>query len=201
MTIGNRIGNWVDRQISDIKDVASFSYENLRGNNPPSPGRRQFLKATGTAVAGGGLAGYSISEQLDGDGSDQNPQDGGQSDGSADGDGQGGGAGGSSGGSGSDPTGGTESIYDILDDSGDADIQIVEDWLGDAYDRGHTVDNVIMGYSDNRDEDYLAFLEGGEAVLPLWLSESSGYSDSEVDALREYDEEGKLGEVLEPAVE
>ena len=209
MTIGDTIGNWVDRQIQDAKDIASFSYENIRGNNPPSPGRRQFLKATGGAMLGGAAGGYAaagdINSFLNGD-QEEPSGDNGQNGGS---DGNNGGTGGGdadNNGDNSDPSAGSDvdrdaDIYEVLDDSGDTDIEILEDWLGDAYDRGHDVEDVVMGYSDSQEEDYLGFQENGDVELPLWLTEENGYSNSEVDTLREYDEEGRLSEVLEPAAE
>lgn len=206
MTIGNRIGNWVDRQVSDAKDILSFSYENIRGNNPPSPGRRQFLKGTGAAMLGGAAGGYAAADDInsildgDQDGDTNDDQNGG-----ANGGNNGGGDAGNNNNGGSDPVDDVEpdveTIYEVLDDSGDTDIELVEDWLGDAYDRGHDVDEVVMGYSDDRDEDYLGFNDNGDVDLPLWLTEEMGYSEEEVDTLREYDEEGKLPEVLEPAAE
>ena len=209
MTIGDTIGNWVDRQIQDAKDIASFSYENIRGNNPSSPGRRQFLKATGGAMLGGAAGGYAAADDINSflNGDQEEPSgDNGQSGGS---DGKNGGTGGGdadNNGDNSDPGAGSDTdrdadIYEVLDDSGDVDIDLVEDWLGDAYDRGHDVDDVVIGYSDSQEEDYLGFRENGDVKLPLWLTEENGYSNSEVDTLREYDEEGRLPEVLEPAAE
>lgn len=210
MTIGNRVGNWIDRQVSDAKDILSFSYENIRGNNPPSPGRRQFLKGTGAAMltgaTGGAAAGYAAADDINSflNGDQEQP---GNTQNGSNGDTGGEQNEGSNGGSqngGSDPVEDTdpevESIYEVLDDAGNNDIQLVEDWLGDGYDRGHNVDDVIMGYDNDADEDYLGFDDDGDVDLPLLLTADNGYSNSEVDTLREYDEEGKLPEVLEPAV-
>ena len=212
MTIGNRIGNWVDRQVQDARDILSFSYENIRGNNPPNPGRRQFVKGTAAALLGGGAGGaaggYALADDINSflDGDQQDPSSGNGQTGDSGGEQNGGTNGGDTGNNdeSSDPVDDTdpesESIYEVLDDSGDTDIEIMEDWLGDAYDRGHDVDDIVMGYSDSRDEDYLGFQDNGDVALPLYLTDDKGYSNSEVDTLRDYDEEGKLPEVLEPAV-
>lgn len=206
MTIGDIIDNWIDRQKYDLRDTGNFTKETLRGNDE-NIGRRAFGKSVVTLLAGGGAGGYAVNEHLEGDQSQQptDSQDGsndGQN-GGTNGRNNGGDVGNNDGGSDSvddvDPE--VESIYEVLDDPGDTDIEIMEDWLGDAYDRGHGVDNVVMGYSDSRDQDYLGFNDNSNTELPLWLTESNGYSNSEVDTLREYDEKGKLSEVLRPAAE
>jgi len=206
MTIGDIIDNWVDRQRYDLRDAGNFTKETLRGNDE-TIGRRAFGKSVLTLLTGGAAGGYTaaddVNQRLNGD--QQDPSGG---------NGQNGDTGGQNGGNGadngdsngsSDPVddtdSGVESIYEVLDDPGDTDIEILEDWLGDAYDRGHDVDDVVMGYSDSRDEDYLGFQDNGDVDLPLWLTDENGYSNSEVDTLREYDEEGRLPEVLEPAAE
>lgn len=160
-------------------------------------------------MLGGAAGGYAAADDINSflNGDQEEPSgDNGQSGGS---DGKNGGTGGGdadNNGDNSDPGAGSDTdrdadIYEVLDDSGDVDIDLVEDWLGDAYDRGHDVDDVVIGYSDSQEEDYLGFRENGDVKLPLWLTEENGYSNSEVDTLREYDEEGRLPEVLEPAAE
>lgn len=189
MTLGDRIGNWVDRQVDDIRDAGNFSYETLRGNDE-TIGRRAFGKSVLTLLAGGGAGGYAINEALEED--ESQPDDSGQNSGN--------------GGDSGDPDWDSgsadrdvESIYEVLDDAGDTDIERIEDWVGDAYVRGFDVNDVDMAYSDSENEYQLAFMEGGSRELPLWLTEDNGYSDSEVDTLREYDERGLLAEVFEPA--
>ncbi|WEL23921.1 twin-arginine translocation signal domain-containing protein [Candidatus Nanohalovita haloferacivicina] len=207
MSIGDRIGNWVDRQVDDARDIFSFSYENLRGNTPPSPGRRQFLKATGAAATGGGVVGYGVSEYLEGGDTGQSPQDDGQSGGQS-GDGSGGGSnggstGGSSGGQSGSSNGGSsgngsgsdvESINQILGDNGDTDIETVIDWYGEGHDRGYSADDIASAYNSDQDEYELAFYDGSDGELPLVLTEDQGFSDSEVNKILEYENEGKLAE-------
>lgn len=206
MTIGDIIDNWVDRQKYDLRDTGNFTKETLRGNDE-TIGRRAFGKSVltllGAGGAGGAVGGYKLNEHLEGDQSQQPADDQNGRNGDTGGDQNGGSNGGQDGGS--DPVDNTEpeveSIYEVLDDDGNNDIQLVEDWINDAYNRGHNVDDVVMGYDDDADKDYLGFQDNGDIDLPLWLARDMGYSEEEVEALREYDEEGKLPEVLEPAVE
>lgn len=159
-------------------------------------------------MLGGAAGGYAVADDINSFlNGDQEPSGDNGQNGGSDGD-NGGTSGGDADNNGdnSDPSAGSDvdrdaDIYDILDDSGDTDIELVEDWLGDAYDRGHDVNDIVMGYSDDKDEDYLGFQDNGDVDLPLWLTEENGYSNSEIDTLREYDEEGQLPEVLEPAAE
>lgn len=197
MSIGDRIGNWVDRQISDARDIASFNYENVRGNNPPSPGRRQFMKDGLAKVTAGGLAGYGVSEYLEGGDTDPSSQDDGQTNGGSDGgnSGSSSGNGGSSsgGGSSSDPE--VQSINEILGDDGDTDIEIVEDWYSAGTSRGYNADDIATGYNSDQDEHMIAFYDSnGQEELPLVLAEEKGFSDSEVNTILEYEDEGKLAE-------
>ena len=193
MTIGDIIDDWVDRQRYDLRDAGNFTKETLRGNDE-TIGRRAFGKSVVTLLAGGGAGGYTLNDRLEED--ESRPDDSGRDSNN------GGGSGNSGNGdwdSGSADRDDVESIYEILDDSGDIDIEIAVDWANDGVKKmGYDVEDIYMGQSGN--EYFLDFRGTSDSELRLPLEEEQGYSNSEVETLRNYDDRGLLDEVFRPAI-